>query len=168
MGDMKKAVQERDLQPYHSFLAAFFAGFAELGLVNQGSMNIVSRRAAEYFFAYLEAKGILPELEKVPGNSKQEVVKNLILYINKLLGFMGGYELKAGEGEQVVLEIAANRCRICPKGVGGASVKGSLCPIPSFLENLINLIAGETYLKLVSPGIEKKDGNCQAFYAILD
>jgi len=167
MNDIKKTILERDLNPYHSFLSAFFAGMAELGLVNQGSMNIVSRRAAEYLYSYLEAKEILPDMDRVPGDTKVEIVKNLILYINRLLSLMGGYDLQLNEQGQAVLMIEAEKCRICPKGVGGAEVKGTICPIPSFLEGLINHIAGEKLVQLESTGIEKVENQCQAYFQIL-
>ncbi len=140
MADIKATVIERDLNPYHSFLASFFAGLAELGLVNQGSINIVSKRAAEYLYSYLDAKEILPDMKAVPGDTTAEVVKNLILYINKVLSLMGGYDLQEADNGQVVLLVAGDKCRICPKGVGGAEVKGTFCPIPSFLESLVNRI----------------------------
>jgi hypothetical protein len=167
MNDIKKTILERELNPYHSFLSAFFAGMAELGLVNQGSMNIVSRRAAEYLYSYLEAKEILPDMDRVPGETKVEVVRNLILYINRLLSLMGGYDFQLNDQDLAVLKIEAEKCRICPKGVGGAEVKGTICPIPSFLEGLINHIAGENLVKMTSTGIEKDGDICRAYYQIL-
>ncbi len=156
MADLKKVVLERDLNPYHSFFASFFAGLGELGMLNQGSINIVAKRAAEYLYAYLDAKEILPDMNAVPGESKAEIIKNLILYINKILNMVGEYDLQEAGDNQVVLLIAGNTCRICPKGVGGAEVKGTLCPIPSLLESLINMIAQTEMLELITAGIEKE------------
>ena len=48
MPDIKQIVLDRDLNPYHSFFASFFAGLGELGMLNQGSINIVAKRASEY------------------------------------------------------------------------------------------------------------------------
>jgi hypothetical protein len=166
MDDIKATVINRDLNPYHSFLSAFFAGLAELGMINQGSINIVSRRAAEYLYAYLDAKDILPDMNAVPGDSTAEVVRNLILYINKILNLMGGYELQEVEEGQVVLLVAADKCRICPKGVGGAEIKGTLCPIPSFLESLVNKIAGTELIDLITAGIEKEGTTCKAYFQV--
>ena len=166
MDDIKTTIINRDLNPYHSFLASFFAGLAELGMINQGSINIVSRRAAEYLYSYLDAKDILPDMKAVPGDSTAEVVKNLILYINKIISLMGEYDLQEVEGGQVVLLVAADKCRICPKGVGGAEVKGTLCPIPSFIESLVNKIAGTELIDLVTPGIEKEGTTCKAYFQI--
>ena len=79
---------------------------------------------------------------------------------------MGGYDLQeAGEG-QVVLLVAGDKCRICPKGVGGADIKGTLCPIPSFLESLVNKIAGKEILDLITNGIEKEGTTCKAYYKV--
>ena len=167
MADIKATVINRDLNPYHSFLASFFAGLAELGMVNQGSIIIVSRRAAEYLYSYLEAKEILPDMNTVPGDTTAEVVKNLILYVNKILSLMGGYDLQdVGDG-QVALMVAGDKCRICPKGVGGAEVKGTYCPIPSFIETLVNKLAGKETIKLITKGVEKEGTTCKALYELM-
>jgi hypothetical protein len=166
MADIKATVIDRDLNPYHSFLASFFAGLAELGMVNQGSINIVSKRAAEYLYAYLEAKEILPDMETVPGDTTAEVVKNLILYVNKILNIMGGYDLQEAGDDKVVLMVEGSQCRICPKAVGGAEVKGTFCPVPSFLESLVNKIAGKETIKLITNGIEKEGTTCKALYEV--
>ncbi len=168
MADMKQVVLERDLNPYHSFFASFFAGLGELGMLNQGSINIVAKRAADYLYAYLDAKEILPDMDAVPGESKVEVIKNLILYINKILTMVGEYDLKEAGEDQVVLLIAGQTCRICPKGVGGAAVKGTLCPIPSLLEALINMIAQKDMLELITAGIEKEGSTCKAYFKVLN
>ena len=167
MADIRATVIDRDLNPYHSLLASFFAGLAEMGLVNQGSINIVSKRAADYLYAYLDAKEILPDMNAVPGDTTAEVVKNLILYVNKILSLMGGYDLKEAGNGQVVLLVADDKCRICPKGVGGAEVKGTFCPIPSFLEGLVNNIAEKELIKLITNGIEKEGTTCKAYYDVL-
>lgn len=167
MADIKQVVLERDLNPYHSFFSSFFAGLGELGMVNQGSINIVSKRAAEYLYSYLEAKEILPDMSSVPGNSSTEVTKNLILYINKILSLVGEYDFKDAEDGQAVLLITGNTCRICPKAVGGAAVKGTLCPIPSLVEGLVNRIAQKDILELVTSGIEKDGPTCKAYFKIL-
>ena len=168
MADIKQVVLERDLNPYHSFFSSFFAGLAELGMINQGSINIVSKRAAEYLYSYLEAKEILPDMSAVPGDTPTEVAKNLILYINKILSLVGEYDFKDAEDGMAVLMIPGNTCRICPKGVGGAEVKGSLCPIPTLVENLVNRIAQKDLLELVTSGIEKEGSTCKAYFKILN
>ena len=168
MADIKQIVLERGLNPYHSFFASFFAGLGELGMLNQGSINIVAKRAADYLYAYLDAKEILPDMDAVPGESKAEVIKNLILYINKILSMVGEYDLQEAGEDQVVLLIAGQTCRICPKGVGGAAVKGTLCPIPSLLESLINLIAQKDMLELITTGIEKEGSTCKANFKVLN
>jgi hypothetical protein len=167
MADIKQVVLERDLNPYHSFFASFFAGLGELGLLNQGSINIVSKRAAEYLYSYLDAKEILPDMESVPGETPVIVIKNLILYINKILSLVGEYDLKQLENDQAVLLITGNTCKICPKGVGGSDLKGSLCPIPALLESLINRIAQKEMVELITNGIEKEGSTCKAYYQIL-
>ena len=166
MADIKATVINRDLNPYHSFFASLFAGLAELGILNQGSIIIISRRAAEYLYAYLEAKEILPNINAVPGDSTAEVVKSLVLYVNKILSLMGGYDLQDVGNGRVALMVAEDKCRICPKGVGGAEVKGTYCPIPSFIESLVNKLVGMETIKLITNGIEKEDTTCKALYEL--
>lgn len=168
MADIKQIVLERDLNPYHSFFSSFFAGLGELGMLNQGSINIVSKRAAGYLYSYLEAKEILPDMEVVPGNTPTEVTKNLILYVNKILSLVGEYDFKDVEIDQAVLLITGNTCRICPKGVGGAELKGTLCPIPNLVESLVNQIAQKDMLELITTGIEKDGPTCKAYFKILN
>ena len=166
MADLKTVVIERGLNPYHSFFASFFAGLGELGMLNQGSINIVAKRAAEYLYAYLDAKEILPDINAVPGETKAELIKNLIMYVNKILSMVGEYDLQEAGDDKVVLLIEGTTCRICPKGVGGAAVKGTLCPIPSLLESLINLIAQKDMLELITTGIEKEGSTCKAYFKV--
>lgn len=167
MADIKQVVLERDLNPYHSFFSSFFAGLAELGMINQGSINIVTKRAAEYLYSYLDAKEILPNMSAVPGETPTQVAKNLILYVNKILSLVGEYDFKDAEDDMAVLLITGNTCRICPKGVGGAEVKGTLCPVPSLVESLVNRIAGQEMLDLVTTGIEKDGSSCRAYFKVL-
>jgi hypothetical protein len=167
MVEIKQVVLERDLNPYHSFFASFFGGIGDLGLLNQGSINIVSKRAADYLYSYLEAKEILPDMGSVPGDTPVAVMKNLILYVNKILSLVGEYDFKQIENNQAVLLITGNTCRICPKGVGGSEVKGTLCPIPTLLEGLINNMAQKDMVKLITNGIEKEDSTCKAYYQII-
>jgi hypothetical protein len=166
MPDLRKTVLERDLNPYHSFLASFFAGLAEMGMLNQGSINIVSKRAAEYLYAYLEAKEILPDLEQYAGSPERERVEAVIEYLNSILSLMGGYHLVQTGPDQLALMIAGKQCRICPKGVGGAAIEGTFCPIPNFIESLVNRITREETLDLVTPGIEKEGTTCKAVFQL--
>ena len=166
MPDPKQIILDRDLNPYHSFFASFFAGLGEMGMLNQGSINIVARRASEYLYAYLDAKEILPVMDAVPGDTRPAKIKNLVLYVNKILSLVGEYDLRRVDDNSVVLLITGSTCRICPKGVGGAEVKGTLCPIPALLENLINQIAKDDLVTLITEGIEKEGTICKAYYQI--
>jgi len=167
MGDFKSIVVERKINPYHAFLSSFIAGFAELGMINQGSMNIVSRRAADYLFSYLEARDVLPKLKKFDNVYSPECIRYHVDIVNKILNLMGEYELKIRDQGEIVLLITGNLCRICPKGVGGAAIKGSFCPIPNFIEKLVNLMIGVDVLKLQTKGIEREGEHCVANFTLM-
>lgn len=166
MEDFKSKVLSRDLNPYHSFLASFFAGLAEMGLLNQGSVNIIGKRAAEYLHFYLEAKEILPNSQDYKTKSDLEQIQYTIAYINDILSLLGGYQVTMGDDGKISLLIEGSLCRICPKAVGGAEVKGTVCPVPSFMEKLVNLILNEEKIKLVTRGIEKEGSTCKAEYQV--
>ncbi len=166
MPEIKQVIIERDLNPYQSFFASFIAGLSDLGLLNQGYMNIVAKKAAEHLYAYLDAKDILPDIKTVSGSTSTEVIKNLVSYINEKISLVGEYDIQQVDEEHVSLIIMGNTCRICPEGVGGAELKGTLCPIPSLLENLINNIAQQDIVELITNGIEKNNGTCVANYKV--
>ena len=41
-------------------------------------------------------------------------------------------------GDEIIVEIASDKCKICPKGVGGAEIEGTLCLIPNALSSFTN------------------------------
>ena len=166
MADFKDIVIERDINPYQSFLSSFFAGFAELGLINQGSMNIVSKRAAEYLYSYFDAKGLLADLKVYDDNCSEECIRYHIDFINSTLNLIGSYSLVKINEAEYIFRVAGNECRICPKGVGGAAIKGTFCPIPSFYKNLVNLLIGKEIIRLQTSGIEKQGTTCNAVFML--
>jgi hypothetical protein len=168
MGDFKGIVIERGINPYHSFLSSFFAGFAELGMINQASMNIVSKRAAEYLYSYFDAKELLITLKTQDDIRNEESIRYHIDFINSKLNLIGKYDLKKIDREEYLFLIDGNACRICPKGVGGAAIKGTFCPIPSFFKHLVNLLLGKEILQLQSRGIEKEGSLCKAVLMLCD
>ena len=166
MGDFKGVVIKRGINPYHSFLSSFFAGFAELGMINQASMNIASKRAAEYLYSYLEAKELLDTLETQDDVRSEGSIRYHIDFINDKLNLLGRWDLKELNPEEQLFVIDGSACRICPKGVGGAAIKGTFCPIPSFYKHLVNLLSGQEVVQLKSNGIEKEGVLCKAVLVI--
>ncbi len=166
MVDNKSVFVERDINPYHCLLASFFAGLAEMGMANQGSINIASRRAAEFLYDYLDAKGLLTELKKFDDVTTMESIGYHSQFINSLLNIMGKYDVIIVSEDEYTLQIDGNMCRICPTTVGGADIKGSLCPIPFFLEKMINLLSGQEVLELQTAGIKKDGTNCLTSFKI--
>ncbi len=167
MIDIKAAASNCDYSPYHSLLSSFFAGLAELGMINQGSINIAAKRAAQHLYSYLDARENLPDMRTIPGDTTAEVVKNLILYINKILYLMDGFDLQEADAGRVVLLVEGDNCWIYPTGVWGTEDKCTLCPISSFLESLVNQVADQKILDTVTTSIDKQGTICKVYYKIV-
>ena len=168
MGDFKGVVIERGINPYHSFLASFFAGFAELGMINQATMNITSRRAAEYMYSYFDAKNLLGTLKTQENVRNEDGIRYLIDFINSELSLIGKYDLYQLSQDEYQFLIEGSACRICPKGVGGAAIRGTFCPIPSFYKHLVNLLLEKEVITLQTAGIEKEGSLCKAVIKLKD
>lgn len=52
----KESIEERDLNADDVFVASFFAGLNEFGILNQAVMNIAARRAGKYLAMFEEVK----------------------------------------------------------------------------------------------------------------
>lgn len=167
MTDFKSIVIERDINPYHAFLSSYFAGFAELGMINQGSINIVSRRAAEYLYSYLEAREWISKLKRFEDITSPECIRYHVDCVNGMLNIMGNYEVVGTAEGEISLHVAGDMCRICPKGVGGAEISGSFCPIPTFIERMVNLMLGQDVLALQGKGICKEGLTCVTTYRVM-
>jgi hypothetical protein len=105
MEDFKAKVIERNLNPYHSFLSSFFAGLGELGMLNQGTGNIVSRRAADYLYSFLDAIELLPNPAFYANITDLEALKYIIDHINEILSLLGRYKLQLSEQKKAVFLI---------------------------------------------------------------
>jgi hypothetical protein len=161
--DMKTEIARRDINQHNAFLFAVFAGMVDLGLVNQGVVNELGKKTAAYMINYYSAR----DFEFTLGNnSLKEDVSYLFDYFNGDLNFVKEYTVERS-GEGVQLSISSQLCRICPKGLGGAEIKGTLCIIPYFFMHLMNYyLARNNQLTLQKdrPPVTKESGNCVISY----
>ncbi|NOQ32925.1 MAG: hypothetical protein GQ567_01805 [Methanosarcinales archaeon] len=86
-------------------------------------------------------------------------VKELIEIIADELEFGGKYEIVEDDG---MVTLAIKECNVCPKKVGGAAFKTTVCPVPGIVRGVIDVVkgtSGEGYAKL-NPGKECKITEC--------
>ncbi len=161
--DLRTEIARRDINQHNAFLFAIFAGMVDLGLVNQGVVNELAKKTATYMANYYSAK----DIEFAIGNETLEKnVAFLFDFFNGDLNFVKEYSIdRSGEG--VRLSISSQFCRICPKGLGGAELKGTLCLIPHFFLHLMNhYLSRQNQLVLPKgqPSVRKEAGSCIISY----
>ena len=164
--DLKSEIARRDINQHNAFLFALFAGMVDLGLVNQGVVNELAKKTATYMINYYVAKGIeLP----IGTDSLEENVEYLFDFFNGDLNFVKEYAIDRSSGG-VRLAVSSQFCRICPKGLGGAELKGTLCLIPHFFMHLMNyFLIRENQLSLPkgTAPIRKEGGSCIISYDVV-
>lgn len=142
--ELRDKIEKRELLPYHIFMASFLAGLNEMGMLNQASVNVASRRAGKYLAEYIRAKGVFqPE-----STSRFDKARQLINHLDSLLQLGTKLLVEAGpDGTECA--VISMGCKFCPKGVGEAELKGTLCPYPGLIEQFVNeLIAPLPPMKL--------------------
>lgn len=99
------------------------ADLAELGLLNQGSSNIVGTKAGKRVGKYFRNLGI-----QFPTNSKISLLKEVIRAVDLTEDFILEESL-----DRILVKLRNSMCKYCSKGVGGAEISGTICPVPYFL-----------------------------------
>ena len=135
---LAEKIDERELEAYHIFLAAFLAGLNEMGMLNQASVNMAARRAGKYLAEYARTRNDLP----APEFSTADTARSLLSFLDRILGLGTKLEIQA-EGESTECRVLSSGCRFCPKGVGEAELEGTLCPYPGLIEEFINQLLPE-------------------------
>ena len=141
-------IEDRSLRPYHIMVASLFAGLNEMGMLNQASVNVASRRAGRYLSEYASAKGGVEKISR--DASRNEKVQALVKVLDTMLEL--GTRVKVGvTPDDVEIAIVSMGCKFCPKGVGEAELKGALCPYPGMVEEFVNsFLPPEEKVKLAS------------------
>lgn len=151
-------IEARNLQPYHIFMASFLAGLNEMGMLNQASVNVASRRAGRYLAEYAKARHDLP----ASSGAVTEDAKSFVDYLNRVIGLGTQVDVKDGP-DGLQMRVVSSSCSFCPKGVGEAELQGTLCPYPGLIEEFVNsLLPADTSLRLVTsdrrPMVKREDG----------
>ena len=152
--ETRKVVKERDLNLPSVTMASLLGSLYDLGILTQGTVGLLARHFVPKICAYMHEKGIMSP-EKDPLENLRSAFKEY--------GFKDDEVSFAREGEEVRVEVVTKRCKICPKGVGGAEIQGTACPVPYFVAYCLSLATG----KLWTPKqmTKKEGGKCKASVA---
>ncbi len=150
--NLKEVMKDRDLDEESIFFASFIAGLNEFGILNQMVMKEAGKRSGMYMANCL--KSCYPE----------KSVKNpveLINFLNERLKITTDFIVEDGKDELIV-KIRTDKCRYCPKGVGGAELKCTICPFPGIIESFVNAICENKIKAIPISGkfLNKKEGFC--------
>ncbi len=164
LNSLKKKVEERELNAGNVFMASFLAGLNELGVLNQGVVNISSSYAGEVLSRYAIVMGF----KISPDTSPEEQIREAINFLNENLK-IGTLSVEFSENSFLV-KISSSKCRFCPKGVGGAELEGTLCPFPKLIEKFLSETC-HVNVSLIPEGLEnrvltKQEGFCIIKYSL--
>lgn len=164
MKDLSKMISEREVSPHNALVASLLLGFSELGVLNQGTVNMVGRRISYFLTDYFEAIEAVPDVDS--DISMNDLLKVIIECVNKYLDIAPEiyYEL---EENRLHIWLKGGECKICPKGVGGLELKGTFCPLPSmfagFMEHCYDNSTRVKVANIDGQVLQKKEGECH-FY----
>jgi hypothetical protein len=148
MASYKELMEKRCLKNIHVVFTSMIAEFAQLGILNQGTTNVIGNGVGKKI-----AKWINDVCGDVPKDEK-ELIKFLI-------GFCDMCDDVIIEDDRIGIRI--DKCRYCPKQIGEAEIPGSACPIPSILASCMKELTKKDYKIKFGEGnkiISKENGYC--------
>nr|MDO8046060.1 hypothetical protein [Candidatus Baldrarchaeota archaeon] len=150
-------VKERNLTLLHVIMASFMGQLADLGLLNQGSANLIGLGVGQRLGRYFKEVGIL-----LPENDV-EAVKRIL----ELADVAESLSVEKLSDENLLVGIKSDKCKYCPKGIGGAEISGTVCPIPYLIVSTLTSYTGKKYSIALwkkdksSIVIKKEEGYCK-------
>ncbi|UCE27252.1 MAG: hypothetical protein JSW52_00425 [Candidatus Coatesbacteria bacterium] len=147
--ELVNLVEERGLDFKHVLFATFIGSFADMGVLNQVTVNFaaanVGRKTGEYF-------DLMGELPKPDGGDPADDFASVVRFINDKMGISPTMNAAKTNGV-VEVTVSAPTCRYCLKGVGGAELPGTACPFPKYIEEV-----GKTAMGNGAPRLRLIDG----------
>jgi len=134
--EAREVVKEREVNLPAVTMASLLGSLYELGILTQGTVGVLARRFVPKVCAYMYEKGVV--------SPQKDALENLYSAF-KEYGFKEGevkFERKDGEVE---IEVVTGRCKVCPKGIGGAEIKGVACPVPYFVAYCLSLMTNKLW-----------------------
>jgi len=162
--ELSKLVEERGLEFNHVLFATLIGSFADLGMLNQGTVNIAAANTGKKAGEYFDFTGELP---KPDGGDPASDFASVVGFINDKMGISPAMDVvKANGGVEVT--VLAPTCRYCPKGIGGAELPGTACPFPKFLEEIAKVAMGDgaPRVQLIDGGtLKRTEDTCKIHYS---
>ncbi len=145
----KEMIESRKLDNLHIVLTSMIAEFATLGILNQGTTNIIGSKVGK------KISRCIKEMKKDIPYEERELIKFLIEFCNMCDDYII-------DDDKIGLKI--DKCKYCPKQIGEAEIEGSACPIPSMLTSCMGELTKKDYKINFWDNshqiIIKKDGYC--------
>ncbi len=148
--EAQKVLGEREVNLASVTMASVLASLNELGILTQGTVGTLANYFTPRICAYFKLNGVI--------NEKMDI-KDVLMNSFKQYNFKDDEVRIEVKGDEVEIEIVTKRCKLCPKGVGGAEIEGSACPVPYFVADCLSLITGSKW----EPELYRKDRN---FFAV--
>ncbi|NPA62779.1 MAG: hypothetical protein GXN95_04410 [Methanococci archaeon] len=144
----KDLFEHRNLKNLHVVLTSMIAEFSTLGILNQGTTNIIG-------------SGVGKKIAKCLKETVKEFPKDDKKLIEFLINFCDMCDEYIIEDDKIGIKI--DKCKYCPKQIGEAEIPGSACPIPSILASCMEELTNKPYkIKLWDKNrvIIKENGYC--------
>jgi hypothetical protein len=137
---LKNVVEERGINIQNAINASMLARFAEIGVLNQGTSNLIGDVVSKFICDYYKAIDEVPEPEDNSWGGIADVVIDCL--VNQF-NFVGEINFDIEE-DKIFMKIPSGKCKICPIGVGGLELPGTYCPIPSMSAGFISHFLKDT------------------------
>ena len=126
----KELMENRKMDNLHVVLTSMIAEFATLGILNQGTTNIMGN-------------GVGKKISRFTMDMMEELPKEEKALIKFLIEFYNMCDEYIVEEDKIGLKI--DKCKYCPKQIGEAEIEGSACPIPSILASCMKELTKKDY-----------------------
>ncbi len=154
----REIIKERNVNLASITLASLIASLSELGILTQGTISSLAKYFTPRICAYMLEKGIIDPSKPLPENLRR--VFGEYAFTDE------DYEVDLSDSK-IHVEVVTDRCKVCPKGVGGAEIPGSACPMPHFLSICLSILTNEKWEpKKIKVGnkiglVVKEGGKCK-------
>jgi hypothetical protein len=167
--DMKRNIEARNLGPEQIFSASMIAGINSFGILNQAVMSSAARQMGKDLAEYYIASNPTAAGNMAGANGMDTIgtCRKTIDILQSMLRITEEIKCQK-EGDAIFLRMRASKCRYCPKGVGRAELKGTLCPFPTLIQEFINTLDDRTVITVLkaeaAPLLNREDDWCVVKY----